>query len=104
MGELGKTTDLVRDILLEDTATRDSDGLLYCRILEHYGKRKGIDFTRVSVDSFFRAYKKYQIPSIETVGRCRRKLQEEYPELRGSEGVRAQRNTREKQFRNYARY
>lgn len=104
MGELKNTTNLVFTILQQDTAARDSDSLLYCRVLEHYGKEKGIDFTRVSVDSFFRSYKKYSIPSIETVGRCRRKIQEEYAELRGSDQVEAQRGAREKQFRHYARY
>lgn len=103
MGELGKTTDIVQSILRQDAATRDSDSLLYCKVLERYGRKLGVDFTRVSVDSFFRSYKKYNIPSVETVGRCRRKLQEEYPELRGSEATEAQRGAREKQFRHYAR-
>lgn len=104
MGELGKTTDLVHSILRVSQESRDSDSVLYCKVLERYGIKLGIDFTRVSVASFFKSYKNYNIPSIETVGRCRRKLQEEYPELRGSDAVEAQRGAREKQFRHYARY
>ena len=104
MGELRKTTDLVYDILKQDEAARDSDNVLYCKALEYYGKRLNVDFSRVSVISFFSSVKRSQIPSIETVGRCRRKLQEEYYELRGSENVERERRAREKDFRSYARY
>ncbi len=104
MGELRKTTDLVESILRTTTAARDSDNELYCKVLEHYGRQQGIDFNRVSVISFFSGCKRAGIPSIETVGRCRRKLQEEYPELRGSDSVEHERRKREKDFRSYARY
>ena len=83
MGELRKTTDLVYDILKQDEAARDSDNVLYCKVLEYYGKRLNVDFNRVSV---------------------MRKLQEEYYELRGSENVERERRAREKDFRSYARY
>lgn len=104
MGELRTVTEQVYSILQQDAAARDSDSTLYCRVLEIYGKEKNIDFDRVSVLNFYKLYKSKGIPSIETVGRCRRKLQEEYPELRGSDQVEVQRGAREKQFRHYARY
>jgi len=104
MGELRKTTDLVRDILIDEPAARDSDSFLYCKVLEYYGRRLSIDFNRVSVLNFYKLYRDKNIPSIETVGRCRRKIQEEEIDLRGSAAVEAQRGAREKQFRHYARY
>ena len=103
MTDLRKTTDLVYNILIHDAAARNSDNELYCKVLEHYGKRMGVDFDRVSVINFFRLARRNKIPSIETVGRCRRKLQEEYADLRADEDVERKRMTRENDFRKYAR-
>lgn len=100
---LRKTTDLVYDILVKDAATRDSDDELYVKVLDYYGARLGVDFGRVSASSFFKNYRKYRIPSIETVGRCRRKLQEEHAELGASDLVTCERLERETEFRDYAR-
>ena len=103
MSELRKTTELVRDILTQSVSARNSDNVLYCKVLEYYGKRMDVDFNRVSVISFFNSAKRASIPSIETVGRCRRKLQEEYTELRADEDVERKRMKRENEFREYAR-
>ena len=103
MSELRKTTELVRDILTQSVSARNSDNVLYCKVLEYYGKRMDVDFNRVSVISFFNSAKRASIPSIETVGRCRRKLQEEYMELRADEDVERKRMKRENEFREYAR-
>lgn len=100
---LRKTTDLVHDILVKDAASRDSDDKLYIKVLDYYGVKLGVDFNRVSATSFFKYYRKYRIPSIETVGRCRRKLQEEYTELGASNLVACERLEREADFREYAR-
>lgn len=100
---LRNTTDLVYGILLEDEAARDSDNELYVKVLEYYGSKLGVNFDRVSVSSFFKHYRHYHIPSIETVGRCRRKLQEEYIELASSNFVTCERRDREAQFRDFAR-
>lgn len=103
MSELRKTTDLVYSILTQSVSARNSDDDLYCKVLEYYGKNMGVDFNRVSVISFFRSARRNDIPSIETVGRCRRKLQEEYEELRANEYVERKRMKRENDFRTYAR-
>ena len=100
---LTKTTDLVYDILIHDTDARNSDDKLYVKVLEHYGDKLGVDFNRVSVTNFFNVYKRHSIPSIETVGRCRRKIQEEHADLMGNEEVTTGRHDREKAFRDYAR-
>ena len=103
MSELRKTTDLVYSILTQSVSARNSDDDLYCKVLEYYGKNMGVDFNRVSVISFFRSARRNDIPSIETVGRCRRKLQEEYEELRANEYVERKRMKRETDFRAYVR-
>ena len=103
MKGLKKTTDLVHEILINNEAARDSDNELYCKVLEYYGKRLNVDFSRVSVTSFFRSLRNTAIPSIETVGRCRRKLQEQHAELGASDFVTCERMEREAEFRDYAR-
>lgn len=103
MSGLKKTTDLVYDILVRDEAARDSDNELYVKVLEYYGAKLGVDFNRVAVSSFFKHYRQYRIPSIETVGRCRRKIQEECAELGASALVTMERIDREAEFRDYAR-
>ena len=103
MKELRKTTDLVYEILTQSVSARNSDDDLYCKVLEVYGRRMGVDFNRVSVMSFFKCARRNSIPSIETVGRCRRKLQEEYIHLRADEDVERKRYDREATFRTYAR-
>ena len=103
MGSLRKVTDLVFVILRDNAETRDSDDVLYCKVLEHYGQKLGVDFNKVSTISFFRNARRYRIPSIETVGRCRRKMQAEYSGLRGSNKVERKRRDREKEFVDYAR-
>ena len=100
---LKKTTDLVYDILVNNAAARDSDNELYIKVLEYYGAKLGVNFERVTVASFFKHYRSYKIPSIETVGRCRRKLQEEYMYLAASDHVTSERMEREAEFRDYAR-
>jgi hypothetical protein len=103
MNGLKKTTDLVYDILVHHAATRDSDNELYIKVLEYYGTKLGVNFDRVTVASFFKYYRRYKIPSIETVGRCRRKVQEEHAELAASDLVTCERLERESDFREYAR-
>lgn len=100
---LHKITDDVRDILETDAASRDSDNILMYKYLGVIGNRMNVDFDRVSVTSFFKNVGKNGIPSLETVGRCRRKLQEKHPELRGSEYVDRKRREREDDFKTYAR-
>jgi len=43
-----------------------------------------IDITTLSTRDFLKGLHSKQYPSFEGVGRCRRKLQEKHPELRGT--------------------
>ena len=47
--------------------------------------------------------KAYHLPSIETVGRARRKIVEQYPDLAGDKKVKDVRRENEDTFRHYAR-
>jgi hypothetical protein len=101
--ELKSTTDMVKVILSADPKTRNNDNLLYIRFLDEYGRAKGNDYLHMTVIQFFANISELGVPTIETVGRCRRKLQEKNPELRANAEVTAFRNEREKMFREYAR-
>lgn len=101
--ELTTTTDLVKKILEAYPSTRNSDNLLYIKVLQYKGAEHGINLNSMSVFSFFMNIKDLDMPSIETVGRCRRKIVEGHPELAGTSDVEAGRVLNEKKFRAYAR-
>ena len=70
----------VRQILVENPATRDDDMLLYGVFLEKY--------RMVAADETFymvcRTAKYRKLPSYESISRARRKIQEETPSLQGT--------------------
>lgn len=96
---LQSTTELVKEILERFPATRDNDQLLYYRVCEKINsKALTSNFGYVLLNR-----KDFMIPTIETVGRCRRKLQEKNPDLRASKEVEGFRAEREAEFREYAK-
>lgn len=101
--ELKTTTELVKYILEKYPNARNSDNELYIKVLQYVGEAKGINIDDMSVLSFFVRIKQLDIPSIETVGRCRRKIVETHPELAGNGDVEAGRILNEETFRDYAR-
>lgn len=104
MKELKSTTDMVKVIMMADPKTRSNDNLLYIRLLDMLGKRDHYDYLHVPLVVFFKMLPEMpHVPTIETVGRCRRKLQEKHPELRAVKAVEDFRAEREEQFRAYAR-
>jgi len=101
--ELKTTTELVKDLLEKYPKARNSDNYLYIKVLQHKGAAKGINLEQMSVFNFFMRIKELDVPSIETVGRCRRKIVESHPELAGNGDVEAGRMLQEETFRDYAR-
>lgn len=101
--ELHTTTDLVKGILENCPETRNSDNILYLKVCEKIGNEHGINLASISVPHFFLHLKAYKLPQYETVGRARRKIQSEYPELSGDSTVTAQRMLNEEVFRDYAK-
>jgi hypothetical protein len=97
--ELSNTTKIVKAILMEYEEARNSDMVLYVKVCERMN-------STVLKQPFWEAItslKAYNLPCIESVGRARRKLQREFPELSGNAKVEAQRAENEEIFREYAR-
>lgn len=97
--ELKTITAIVKDVLEHDPKARNSDEYLYLEVCARIGG-KCITFPFWKV---FTNRKAYGLPSYETVGRARRKLQETHPELADNSTVEAQRTLNEEVFRDYAR-
>lgn len=103
MSNLHTTTEIVKEILGSCPDARNSDNTLYLQVLKVVGEQKGINLEDMSVLSFFLKIKELGVPSIETVGRCRRKIVETHPELAGNDTVEGFRTANEEEFREYAR-
>lgn len=101
--ELRTTTELVKDILKGCPEARNSDNILYIKVCENIGNEKGIDIEKMSMPHFLLNLKDMGLPSIETVGRCRRKIVEQCPELAGNDAVQYGRAENEESFKRYAR-
>lgn len=82
MKKLIKLENEIYEILKEIPITRTDDHLLYVS----YWRKKKPD---VSFVDFWQNYKKYKASGFAGVERCRRKLQERYPELKDKETAEA---------------
>ena len=98
-----KISDLVHQLLVEEPVCRNSDNILYWRVLQTLGSRKGIDIENMSVPTLLFRMKDYGLPTIESVGRARRKIQEQNPDLCADGDVEAHRMLLEEEYREYAR-
>ena len=84
-------------ILSEHEKTRGDDMALYLVYLCNHD----VGILKVFSDKSYRV--SHGISSFESVSRCRRKLQEKYPELKPPTQVVRTRAKREKEFREYVR-
>ena len=101
--KLRKISYLVEKILIAEPACRNSDNLLYLRVLEIIGMINGIDLENLTVPMLLLHMREYGLPSIESVGRVRRKVQENNPELRADDTVEGYRTLLEEEYREYAK-
>lgn len=62
---------IVRDILTRYPETRDDDYLLILKVFDKF-----IDTTNLSVEAVFKNHAQLQLPSMHTITRVRRKIQE----------------------------
>lgn len=93
------TTKIVKSILENNKQARNSDAYLYIEVCKSINPQViHKPFVEVLAD-----LKAYNLPSIETVGRCRRKVVENNPELAGNSEVEAGRALKEVEFREYGR-
>ena len=103
MLDLKSTTALVKYILEQDKQCRNSDSLLYLKVLTEVGKQKGIDLDKMSVPFFLLNLHGAGFPPFESVRRTRQKLQQHHPELAASEAVEGFRADNKKMYLGYAR-
>ena len=75
-----KYEKIVSKILLNKFTARNSDYVLYAFVLLEYG----VDINTLSTKDFLKGLHNKTYPSFEGIGRCRRKLQENHPEFRGT--------------------
>ena len=73
-----KLQDRIKNILEEQPHTRNSDHALFRAIINETHDIHKKSFSTISI-----LQEAGQIPSFESIGRCRRKLQEHNPYLRG---------------------
>lgn len=99
MNNLNTLTELVKIILEQQPETRSSDNLLYIEVLARYA---GQNVLNMPVWAFYQNQREWKIPSIETVGRCRRKAQQKNPHLKATAEVQDFRCDKESEFRKFA--
>ena len=95
MSRISKYENVVHAILLDKVATRADDKLLYYWVLHEEGFNLGITIANFLLCANY--------PNYDSITRCRRKLQEKYPELRPPKNVQIGRDEAEKEFVEYAR-
>lgn len=96
MAKISIVEPLVEEALRINPATRGDNFLLYVAVLKKY-----ID-PKMSLQSVFENHKTLGIPSLETITRCRRKLQEKNPALRDEVADKVRKDD-EMEFVEYAR-
>lgn len=102
MIDLKNTTALVKSILEQDKQCRNSDSLLYLKVLSAVSKQKGIDIETMSVPYFLLNLHGAGLPPFESVRRARQKIQEHNPHLAACEAVQGFRAENEAEYRAFA--
>lgn len=103
MNNLTNASALVKDILTEEPAARDSDNLLFYLVCKKVLADHGKNIDTMGFGKLFLSLRQYGLPQFETVGRVRRKLQQTFPELHCSPAVAMNRASGRDAFTNYAK-
>ena len=95
---------IVYEILKADERTRNSDSLLYLRVLDRIAKDTDSLVTPLSmtVAYFLQHMQEHGFPPFESVRRARQKTQAECPELKACERVQAMRKDNEVEYFEFA--
>ena len=97
------TSSLVMNILTSEPSTRNSDNILFHQVCKTILSNQGIDINDLGFTELFLSLKGYGIPQFETVGRIRRKIQSECPELQCNEIVGMEKSLMQDSFCNYGK-
>lgn len=105
MKKLLNITKVVKEILEERPSTRDDDNLLWLEVLRAAVRdwKYGSKMTDLTLAYVLTSIHRLGLPSFASVSRARRKLQEKYPELRGTRTTQEKRKEREAVYEEYAR-
>lgn len=98
MKNIRQTQSVVRKILEQHPETRNSDNLLYIKVIESIDN----DLIYKPMKEVLLHAKAYGIPPFESVRRARQKLQADFPELRAKKEIEAERTTNEHIVKSYA--
>lgn len=82
--QLLNTKEKVRFILNKHAKTKDSDTALITFFWHYELIKSGIDIDKITGRDFLHQIFYKKLTDTETIRRCRQKLQEQHPELRGS--------------------
>lgn len=96
MSKIKLIEPLVEEALITNRETRKDNFILYIEVLKHFIN------PQMSLENVFLNHKALGIPSLESITRCRRKLQEKNPDLKDNETALI-RSIEEEQYRDYAR-
>ncbi len=98
MEKLKSLEKKVKFILKNNPVTRGDDDLLYEYLLEEMN----VNLSSMTARNFLLSYRKMGIPTIETVGRCRRKIQAKDETLKPTPEIVLKRRKLETSFYNYS--
>ena len=84
MAKISNLEPLVRTALIENVETRGDNFILYAEVLRHFASIHRLTFEEVCLH-----HKQLGIPSLESITRCRRKIQEREPDLRDPDAEKA---------------
>ena len=99
MKDIKRTSSIVLDILREVPETRDNDMRLYYEVCY----RKNIECLGEPFGYVIMNLKSLKLPPFESVRRSRQKLQNDYPEFRGTDKAMHERFVNECCMREFAR-
>lgn len=99
MDNLNTIYDIVKVILIQDEAARSSDDYLYHQVCLRINK----DILSLPFGHVLTNFNTYNVPCYESVGRARRKVQAQYPELKANKKVQEYRLENEVAYEEFAR-
>lgn len=95
---LRKLEKTVREIMTEDPVTRGDDDILYVRVL----KKAGIEINNITAETYIMNYRRLKLPTIESVGRCRRRVQAKDETLKPTPEIELKRRKTEQSYYYYS--
>ena len=103
MGNLKTIHNRVKRILEQKPETRNSDMALYIALAQYFEDENGLNITEKPFRYVLGNLKELGLPTIESVGRARRKIQEQHPHLQSEKKVKKMREVQEEEYRKYSK-